>query len=79
MHYNIMLLIIYSIDLVISYPVLQRKITPHPIKRQKEAPKPKKKTIAQNEVSEIQYVKALVCLKCILVFDEFNSFYDHKC
>lgn len=29
--------------------------------------------------SEIQHVKALVCLKCILEFDEFKNFYNHKC
>lgn len=79
MHYIILLtfFVVYSLEFVTSCPVLQRKVTPHPIKRQNESPM-KTKT-APKEVSEIQHVRALVCLKCILVFDEFKSFYDHKC
>lgn len=36
-------------------------------------------TSSTESLNDIKQVKALVCLKCILQFDEFKSFYGHKC
>lgn len=83
---NLITLLVY-LNVAVSVPVLQRTNTPHPKKKggfrfpgaAKIASTVESKINAENEAMKVQHVKALVCLKCILQFDEFKAFYSHKC